>query len=108
MCVIVQPVVEPMDRFTAVKNVHNVQLSQLLHLHRQAPDGAAVEQRARRRVPPAQQTGVQGLQQGHRHHAHQRQRQEGGEEWSCQRDSAKFPNTHCTRNYAKWAFRHIR
>ena len=49
-----------------------LQLSQLLHLHRQAPDGAAVERGAGRQVPPAgQQAGVQGLQQAHRHHPDQ-------------------------------------
>ena len=56
-----------------------LQLSQLLHLHRQAPDWAAVERGARRQVPPAgQQAGVQGLQQAHRHHPDQWQ--EGEEE----------------------------
>ena len=107
--VIVQPVVEPMDRFTALKNTHNVQLSQLLHLHRQAPDGAAVEQRARGRVPPAQQTGVQGLQQGHRHHAHQRQRQEGegGVESRDVKGTAQNFTMHNAQD-TKWAFRHIR
>ena len=76
-----------------------LQLSQLLHLHRQAPDGAAVEQRARRRVPPAQQAGVQGLQQGHRHHAHQRQEGEGGVELSAGQRKISWFSMY-TRHYA--------